>query len=251
MECVALVTGGARRVGRAIVCELADAGCDIAIHYHRSRDEAHALAAYIAEKGRRAMAIQGDLNNSRCWPATVERTVDELGRLDVLINNASVFVTGSASAELPHPDTVEGFDLEQWESVLRTNLVAPMALCHYARTHLEKHGRGRIINLCDIAADRPWASHLAYCASKAALTALTKGLAKALAPRVTVNGVAPGIAVFPSTYSEDLRKRLVAKVPLGRAGTPEEVARVVRFLIESADYITGQIIPIDGGRSIV
>ena len=108
-----------------------------------------------------------------------------------------------------------------------------------------------MVNLCDISADRPWPDHLAYCVSKAGLVAATKAIARALAPGVCVNGVAPGIAVFPDSYSEDFRRRLVSRVPLARPGTPEEVAVLVRFLVESADYITGQIIPIDGGRSLV
>ena len=110
---------------------------------------------------------------------------------------------------------------------------------------------GKVVNICDIAAERPWSDHLAYCASKAGLVAATKALARALAPDIQVNGVAPGIAIFPDSYSDDLRRRLVSRVPLARPGTPEEVAVLVRFLVESADYITGQIIPIDGGRSLV
>jgi pteridine reductase len=126
-----------------------------------------------------------------------------------------------------------------------------MALCHHARRFLAAQDGGQIVNLCDVSADRPWPEHLAYCASKAALGALTKALARALAPRIQVNGVAPGIAVFPEEYAQQLRRELTDRVPLGRAGTPEEVAKLVRFLVESGDYITGQIIAIDGGRGLV
>jgi pteridine reductase len=244
----ALVTGGARRVGRAIVIELARAGCDVAIHCRRSRADAGELAAMVAEMGGRAAIVEGDLCQPASWPRVIEQTVGALGGLDILVNNASMFLPGQL--DMDKADSVEGFDSGLWESMLRVNVVAPAALCHHAREHLAARSRGRVVNLCDIAGDRPWPSALAYCASKAALAALTKGLARAMAPAVRVNGVAPGIAVFPDEYSTKLRESLTSQVPLGRAGTPEEVARLVRFLVESGDYITGQIVPIDGGRSI-
>ena len=251
----ALVTGGARRVGRAIVLELAQAGCDVAIHYRRSRTDAEELAAMVEAMGRRVITIQGDLSDPSSWPRVVELTVEALGGLDVLVNNAAVFLPEGPGAGHVAGDPEEvsdggGFDHKLWESILRVNLIAPAALCHHARRHLLARGRGRVVNLCDIAADRPWRGHLAYCASKAALDALTKGLARALAPAIRVNGVAPGIAVFPASYPVELRARLTNRVPLRRAGTPEEVARVVRFLVESGEYITGQVVAIDGGSSI-
>jgi len=124
-------------------------------------------------------------------------------------------------------------------------------LCHHARRYLDLHGTGKIVNLCDIHADRPYPDHLAYCVSKAGLAALTRGLARALAPSIQVNGVAPGIAVFPDEYTPEQREHLIAKVPLRRAGTPEDVAAAVHYLVESGDYVTGEIIRVDGGRSIV
>lgn len=244
----ALVTGGARRVGRAIVIELARAGCNLAIHYRRSRTDADQLAATVTEMGREAVIVEGDLCEPADWPRIIEQTVGGLGGLDILINNASMFLP--EQVDTGKADTMEGFDLDLWESMFRVNVVAPAALCQRALKHLAARGRGRIVNLCDIAGDRPWPSALAYCASKAALAAVTKGLARAMAPEVRVNGVAPGIAVFPDEYSDKLRRSLTSQVPLGRAGTPDEVALLVRFLVESGDYITGQIVPIDGGRSI-
>ncbi len=241
---VALVTGGAKRVGRAIVLELARAGCDVAIHGRDPAKPARQLIELVRDLGRRAVAVPGDLSEPRDWPTIVRQTVDDLGRLDILVNNASQFLT-------PTPDTVDEFAPKLWEQVLRVNVVAPMALAHHGRPHLEAHGHGRIVNLCDISADRPWPDHLAYCSSKAALVALTKGLARALAPAIQVNGVAPGIAVFPESYSEQQRESLVAQVPLRRAGTAEEVARLVRFMVESGDYMTGEIVHLDGGRSVV
>ena len=240
----ALVTGGATRVGRAIVLELARAGCDVAIHYRRSRDKAFELADQVRELGRRVCTAHGDLNAASSWELVIEECVAGLGRLDILVNNAAEFLT-------EQPDTIEAFDPALWEQMLRTNLIAPVGLIHSARRHLEAHGHGKIVNLCDSSANRPWPRHLAYCASKAGLTTLTKALSKALAPTIQVNGVAPGIAEFPDVYPEEHRQSLVDRVPLGRAGTAAEIAGVVRFLVENADYITGKVIAVDGGLSIV
>ncbi len=244
---VALITGGAKRVGRAVALELACAGCDVAVHYRRSRTDAEEVVAQIKQMGRRAVAVSGDLNDPTSWPRIIQGTIDGLGRLDILINNASLFLPDPDATE----DSLDGFDAELWDQMLRTNLTAPVALCHYCRRYLAANGRGKVVNLCDIAAERPWPKHVAYCASRAGLVAVTKALALALAPEIQVNGVAPGIAIFPDAYSDELRRRLVERVPLARSGTPEEVALLVRFLVESADYITGQVIPIDGGRSLV
>jgi pteridine reductase len=240
---VALVTGGAKRVGRAISLELARAGCSLSVHYRTSDQEAQQLAAEIAALGRRAVTVRGDLNEPSSWPAIIEATVGDLGRLDVLINNASVFLSEG-------DDSLEGFDPSLWARMLQTNLIAPVGLCHHAQKHLVAGGRGRIVNLCDVAADRPWPAHLAYCVSKAALVCATKALARAMAPSVQVFGVSPGIAVFPESYAAALRDHLVAKVPQKRAGSPDEVARLVRFLVENGSYMTGQVIAIDGGRSV-
>ena len=240
---VALVTGGAKRVGRAIVLELAAGGCDVGIHYHTSADEAERVAAEVSELGRRAITIRADLNDSTCWAGVVDEIAARFTRLDVLVNNASIF-PGDES------DGVEAFDAELWERILRVNLIAPMALSRYASKYLKLRGSGRIINLCDAASDRPWPGHLGYCSSKAALKALTKGLARALAPEIQVNGVAPGIAVFPENYDEEKRRRLTLAVPLQREGSPEEIAKAVRYLAEHGDYITGEIITVDGGRSL-
>jgi pteridine reductase len=206
--------------------------------------EAEELARAVRGLGRDATTVTGDLTDSTTWPGIIRQTIESLGRLDVLINNASMFLTET-------PDRIDRFDPGLWDTMLRTNVVAPAALCHHAASYLRASGRGRIVNLCDISSERPWPKNLAYCVSKAALSALTKGLARALAPEILVNGVAPGIAVFPDEYSADLREKLVRRVPLGREGTPQEVASVVRFLVESGDYITGQVILIDGGRSVV
>ena len=241
---VALVTGAARRVGRAIAVELADSGCAVAVHYRRSGDEAAALVDEIRAHGGEAGAFQGDLADAGVWPRLISDVVQTLGRLDILVNNASEFLTAQ-------PDTLEGFDPDLWESMLRVNLLAPMALASHARIHLAASGKGKVVNLLDVSIERPWTNRLAYTASKAALATMTKALAKAMAPDVQVTGVAPGIAVFPDQYPEAVRQRHIDRVPLKRGGSPAEVAGLVRFLCESGHYITGEIVNIDGGRGVV
>jgi len=255
----ALVTGSARRVGRAIALDLARSGADLALHCHHRRAEAEALADEIRSLGRCCTVLPGDLCDPDFPGRLIAAAAETLGGLNVLVNNAAVF----------KPMSLTEFDRSDWCRILDTNLTAVAALCHHAQPHLaspvaadlrvgrppdspDTSGteiRGKIVNLCDIAADRPWPGYLAYCVSKAGLVCLTKALARELAPHVQVNGVSPGIAVFPDSYDEPTRQRLVAAVPLRRPGSPEEIARAVRFLIEH-DYITGQILAVDGGRSI-
>ena len=236
---VALVTGAARRVGRAIALELASGGWDVAVHFNRSRNEAEQLIKQIEVNGRRGHLIQADLSDATSWKQVVSACVNALGGLDVLVNNAAVF----DSLWLAR------FDAAAWERTMRINLTAVAGMCHEAAEYLRVSGRGCIVNLCDIAADRPFRKHLAYSCSKAGVAALTKALAVELAPAVRVNAVAPGIAAFPEDYEPELRARLIAEVPLKRAGTPEDIAAAVRYLV-AAPYVTGQIIRVDGGRSV-
>lgn len=240
---VALVTGASRRVGRAIAVELAHAGADVAVHFRSGSQDARETINQIRSLRRQGIGVQADLTEESSWAYVVEQVRKGLGRLDILVNNASAFLTDK-------PDTVARFDPAHWEAMFRIHVLAPMGLVSHAEPLLSRSGRGSVINLCDISAERPWKNHLAYCTSKAGLVALTKGLAVALAPRVRVNGVSPGIAVFPREYDVALRKKLSQRVPLKRSGSPKEVAQLVRFLVESGDYITGQVIAIDGGRSV-
>lgn len=238
---VALITGGARRVGCAIALELARAGHDVAIHYRSSEVDALRTVKEIEGFGRRAVAIKAELEYPSAWPVLIDETVRRLGRLDALINNASQFLTDK-------PDTLDAFDLGSWERMLRVNLVAPVALAHHAAPRLAFGGRGCVVNLLDAGLDRPWPAHLAYFASKSGLASMTKALARALAPAVRVNAVAPGIAVFPESYDDRTRQTLVSRVPLGREGMPEDVAGAVRYLVMEGTYITGETIVVDGGR---
>jgi len=253
----AIVTGGGKRVGRAIAMQFAEAGCDVAIHYHASKPEALEVAATINSMGRRAFVVYGDLNCEDEWRRIIDVAATDLGGLDILVNNASVFSPDpDPDPDLdpdrtPTPNCCDGLDNSRWERTHRINALAPAALSHYARPYLEKGDGGVIVNLSDISAGKPWPGYLAYCSSKAALNSITTGCAKAFAPKIRVNAIAPGIAIFPDDYDSTLRKKLVDRVPLLREGTPPEVAKLVRFLCEDGDYITGQIIAIDGGRSLV
>lgn len=237
----AIVTGAAKRVGRAIATELARCGCNVVVHHLRSGDEAIELAEQIRRLSRGCETVQADLADPDAWQGIINVAVNAFGRIDVLINNASNF------DEMRLPE----FTVESWDRILRVNLTSVAGLCHHAAPHLQQANPGKIVNLTDISADRPWSSHLAYCVSKAGVVNLTRSLAKALAPNVQVNAVSPGIAQFPESYDDDLKKTLIDKVPLKRPGTPDDIANCVRYLCADGDYITGQIINVDGGRSVV
>ena len=237
---VVLVTGAARRVGRAIALRLARAGCEMAVHYRRSEDDARQTADACRSHGRTAELFCADLADPGAASALVPAVLKRFGRLDVLVNNASVF----------EPMDIEAFRLDDWERTLRANLTAPMLLAHAAREALTQAG-GRVVNLCDIATQRPWPDHVAYIVSKGGLETLTRVLARALAPRVNVVGIAPGVAAWPDDYDQATRQRLTAKIPLQRAGTEDDIASLVHYLLREGDYISGAIIPVDGGRHVV
>ncbi len=236
----ALVTGSARRVGRAIALELARAGCDVGIHYRRSLEDARQTADQIEAIGRRAVLIQADLSEPRSVQAMIDETVERLGDLNVLVNNASLW----------EPTPLAELSLESWHAHLDTNLTAPALLAKAAWPHLRRRPPGHVVNLCDIAGDRPWADYIAYCVSKGGLIALTRALARAMAPDVCVNGVSPGVVMLPDDCDESTRRAALRRVPMRREGSPEDVAAMVRFLVEQGHYVTGQIINVDGGRSI-
>ena len=236
---VALITGAARRIGRAVALELATAGYDIVIHFNHSADEAERTAAMVSERGARAVLVRGGLENPQAPARIVTESIEQCGRIDVLVNNASIF------QKMP----LEDFDVRQWHDTMQINLAAPIQMCQQVAPLMREQGGGCIVNLCDARGSRPSKHYLAYGPRKAGLDYVTKALARALAPEIRVNGVAPGIAVFPEHYSPELRAKLVSEVPLQRAGSPEATAGAVRFLVES-DYITGQILNVDGGWSV-
>ncbi len=236
---VILVTGSARRVGRAIAVRLAGAGATIAVHCRQSGADAADTAERCRAAGGRAEVFTADLGDPAAATGLVQGVVARFGRLDVLVNNASIF----------DPMTLDEFRLEDWERTLRVNLTAPLVLAYAARSAL-RAAHGRVINLCDSATARATPDHLAYIVSKGALETLTRVLARALAPDVNVVGVAPGVAAWPEDYDQQTRDRLTRSIPLQRAGSSEDIAATVHFLLHEGDYITGAIVPVDGGRSL-
>ena len=235
-----LVTGAAKRVGREIALELARGGFDVAITYLSSEDDARGVVREIEALGRRGLAIRADLSDpERGVAAIYDGYVAARSRLDVLVNNASIWLPGKLGET----------SLEMIRKVNALHVEAPLLLCRWFEPML-RAAKGHVVNMCDLLADRPWPEYLAYCASKAGLVNLTMGLARTLAPEVTVNGIAPGVAEWPDDYPEEEKAKYLKRVPLGRPGTPQDVARLVRFLVTEGTYITGQIIRLDGGRSI-
>jgi NAD(P)-dependent dehydrogenase (short-subunit alcohol dehydrogenase family) len=233
----ALVTGGAVRVGRAIALALAGQGCDVAIGYHRSAAAARATERALLALGVRACRLRADLRDPRAATALVHQAARALGRLDLLVNNAAVFPRTPLGRVRP----------EHWDAVLAVNLRAPF-FCAQAAAALMRRRGGRIVNVVDTGALRAWPAHLPYTVSKAALAALTRGLAVALAPRIQVNAVGPGL-VLPPAGPARTGRRLLRGVPMGRLGAPEDVAEAVLFLATCSDYLTGQVLYVDGGAS--
>jgi len=240
---VILVTGGAKRVGAAICRRLHGAGANIAVHYRSSAQDALALQAELnALRANSVICAQADLLNLQDLPKLVHGTISHFGRLDGLVNNASSFF----------PTTLEEADETHWNDLLGTNLKAPLFLAQAAASELRRRN-GAIVNIVDIHAERPLQGHLLYSVAKAGLVALTKALAQELAPHVRVNAVAPGVIVWPEQgdwENEERRKQIVAHTLLKREGEPDDIAKTVQFLIGNAPYITGQVIAVDGGRSI-
>lgn len=236
----ALVTGGAKRVGRAIALELAARGAHVAIHYHTSAREAQATVRDIEAHGVRGLALWAELANPADVRELADRVETETGGLAVLVNSASNYL------RVPFDALTEAV----WDASIDVNLKAPFLLSSKIGRAMRERGEGRIVNLVDWAAERPYRDYLAYCVSKAGLVCLTRALAKELAPAVTVNGVAPGPVLAPDDMPESERAAVTRVTPLRRFGAPEDVARCVRFLVEEADFTTGSIYHVDGGRLV-
>ncbi len=237
----ALVTGAAKRIGARICERLHAAGCGVAIHYRGSSDDAEALSARLnAERSDSAITVQADLLDSASLDPMVSKLIEQTGRLDILVNNASSF----------YPTPIGSITEEQWTDLMGTNLKAPLFLSQAAAPHLES-ARGCIVNIVDVHATRPLRNHTIYGPAKAGLAMLTRSLAKDLAPEIRVNGVSPGAVLWPEEGLSDKIKDVILKqVPLARPGDPDDIASCVYFLVAEAPYITGQIIAVDGGRSI-
>ena len=240
---VALITGGARRIGAAIARELHAGGMNVVIHYRSSGAAARKLADGLnAARAHSALSLRANLLESAQLGKLIEETLAGWGRLDALINNASTF----------YPTPLGAMDENAWDDLAGSNLKAPLFLSQAAAPALKK-SRGCIVNLVDTHRDRPLAGYALYCAAKAGLITLTRALALELAPDVRVNAVAPGTILWPEKSAPDAaaQQQQLGRIPLQRQGQPEEVARAVRYLVSSdAAYITGQVITVDGGVSL-
>jgi NAD(P)-dependent dehydrogenase (short-subunit alcohol dehydrogenase family) len=233
---VALVTGGARRVGRELALALARSGMDVAITFRESAIEAADTALDIEALGVHSLALPMDVRSESSVRQTVATTVDELGGIDLLVNNAAVF----ESAPLAE------ITLDQWDAVFATNTRGPFLMAREALPYL-KTAHGRIVNLGSLGGSHPWVTHAHYCASKAALHMLTQTMAKAFAPEVSVNCVAPGYIQMEKSREA---AHFAGKTPMGRNGSPADVAAAVLFFATGPHYITGQIMAVDGGLGL-
>jgi pteridine reductase len=240
---VVLVTGGARRVGAAICRRLHGAGAELLVHYRSAAAEARALQAELNARRMNSLAlVQADLLKASAASQVVKAAVKEFGRLDALVNNASSFF----------PTVVGEITEKMWDDLIGTNLKAPLFLSQAAAGELRKQ-HGAIVNIIDIHAELPMRNHAVYTAAKGGLLALTRALARELAPEIRVNGVAPGTILWPDDEAwrdEVSRQRIINQTALKRIGEPDDIAATVQFLLADAPYITGQVIAVDGGRSI-
>ncbi|MCX7643365.1 MAG: SDR family oxidoreductase [Armatimonadetes bacterium] len=237
---VALVTGSAKRLGRTIALALGERGCHIAVHYRKSEKEALETVAMLKMMGVKAHPFKADLTEEEQVKAMMDSVARTFGQLDILVNNAATF------ARTPF----EQLNATVWRKFMDTNLTSVFLCSRYAADLLSESGEGVIVNISDTAAFRPWTGFLPYCVSKAGVIALTLGLAKALAPKVRVNCVALGTVLPPEEYGENWKQEMSGKTLLQRLGAPEEAAQAVIFCI-TCDYLTGAIIPLDGGRHLL
>jgi NAD(P)-dependent dehydrogenase (short-subunit alcohol dehydrogenase family) len=237
---VALITGSAKRIGRAVAVELARRGARIAVHYRSERSEAEETLRMIRSSGSEGAVFRAELTDI----VAVERMFDDVRKtfnvLDILINNASIFSPATADSTTPG----------LWDSQMDSNAKAPFFVAQNAARIMKPQGRGKIINIADVAGEVIWSGYLPYSISKAALIAVNRGLAKTYAPDIQVNAIAPGPVLFPEYYSDEQKKAAIERTLLKREGSPQDIVNAVVFLIEN-DYITGEMIHVDGGRHLM
>jgi len=240
---VALITGAARRIGAALAESLHQQGYRIIIHYGHSAAAAQTLSQRLnQQRANSSVCLQADLNDDSQRQLLAQQALSSFGQLDLLVNNASSF----------YPTAIGSGTTEQWDDLFGSNAKAPFFLSQALAPALRQSG-GNIINIADIHAERPLREHTIYCMAKAANVMLTKSLAMELAPQVRVNGIAPGAILWPEQAAEldgEQKNNILKKVPLERPGDPEHIANAVNFLIQANNYVTGQVLSIDGGRSL-
>jgi pteridine reductase len=239
---VVFITGGSRRVGAVVCRHLHAQGANLVIHYRSSRDDAHALQAeLLQQRPDSVVLLQGDILDYARLDTLVQDAAQAYGRLDVLLNNASSF----------YPTPIGQATEKQWDDLFGSNLKAPFFLCQAAAPYLKRTG-GCIVNMADVHAQRPLKNYPIYSAAKAGLVMLTQSLARELGPEVRVNAIAPGTILWPEHELDDaIKTQILERVPQKRSGEPMDIARTVLFLIRDAHYISGQVIAVDGGRSVV
>lgn len=237
---VALVTGAGKRIGRVIALTLGRAGASVVVNYHRSKAEAEAVAREIAALGVESLAIGADISRPKQVQAMFRAIDRRFGRLDLLVNNAALFF----------PGRWDKLGERDWDRILATNLKGTF-YCAQAAARLMLRGRGgHIINISSLGGLQAWPGHIHYCASKAAVIMLTRCLAKALAPQVRVNSVAPGTILLPGEERDPKMQKMIRATPLLKGGRAEDIAHAVLFLATSGDFVTGQVLAVDGGKSI-
>ena len=237
---VALVTGAGRRIGRVIALELGRAGADVVVNYNQSRREAQQTAREIRELGVEALAIRADVSKPARVRAMFRAVVKRFRRLDLLVNNAGIFFPGKWN-KLTEKD---------WDRILAVNLKGPFFCAQAAARIMQKQRHGRIINISSLGGLEAWPSYTHYCASKAGLIMMTRCLAKALAPHILVNSVAPGTILFPGEQKSPWSENVLKTTPLRKPGRPEDISEMVLYLATRGDFITGQVFAVDGGKSI-
>jgi NAD(P)-dependent dehydrogenase (short-subunit alcohol dehydrogenase family) len=235
---VALVTGAAKRIGRSVALRLASEGADVIVNYRGSKSEADEVVAEIAAMGRRALAVQADVAIRAEVTALFAAVEKEFGRLDILVNNAGMFFSAK----------FEELTEEQWDRILDTNLKSQFLCSQAAAPILRRSGHGRIVNFASLGGLLAWPAYTHYCVSKAGVIMLTRCLARALAPEITVNAIAPGTISFPGDAPE-LAEDFIRRAPLQRTGTAKDIDDAVVFLVQSG-FVTGQVIVVDGGRTL-
>jgi pteridine reductase len=239
---VALITGAGHRVGRGIAVALGAANATIAVHYHGSRGGAESVVAELAAAGASAAAFHADLSRPESAAALASSVADHFGRIDVLVNSAAVMEV----------TTIDSVSIADWDRIMSINLRAPFFLAKEVARVMERNAGdegGVIVNISDMAAFETWPDYIVHGISKAGITAMTRSLARVMAPRIRVNSVAPGAVLMPEGWPEESTRKVIASTPLHRIGSPEDVAAAVLYLV-SAGYVTGETLIVDGGRHV-